>query len=177
MQRPILVVTVGLPGVGKTTRAKELEAELGAVRLTPDEWLRPLFGPRDNTLGRDTIEGRFVSLARRLLTLGQSVILDFGVWTRAERDSLHDLAHSCGATFRMEYLHLDSEEQWRRVEDRQTRGSSTAFVITLVELDSYVAMFEPPDEAELGASEPAAPPPEAGSWANWRAARWPTSEA
>ena len=35
---------VGLPGSGKTTRAKELERALPAVRLTPDEWHLSLFG-------------------------------------------------------------------------------------------------------------------------------------
>jgi len=32
-----LHLTTGLPGTGKTTLAKEIEASTGAVRLTPDE--------------------------------------------------------------------------------------------------------------------------------------------
>ena len=35
--RPTLHLTVGLPGVGKTTLARELEQASGALRLTPDE--------------------------------------------------------------------------------------------------------------------------------------------
>jgi predicted kinase len=42
-----LVVMVGLPASGKTTRARQLELELGAVRLTPDEWMLPLFNEAD----------------------------------------------------------------------------------------------------------------------------------
>jgi len=46
MERPSmrgkLFVTVGLPGSGKTTRAKELASEFAAVRLTPDDWMIPL---------------------------------------------------------------------------------------------------------------------------------------
>ena len=34
---PILSLMVGLPGSGKTHRAKELAREGGALRLTPDE--------------------------------------------------------------------------------------------------------------------------------------------
>ena len=34
---------VGLPGAGKTTRARELEAERAALRLTPDEWQMAVF--------------------------------------------------------------------------------------------------------------------------------------
>ena len=41
-----LFLMVGLPGAGKTTRAKELAAEHGALRLSPDAWMIPLFGTR-----------------------------------------------------------------------------------------------------------------------------------
>ena len=37
-KKPTLTLMVGLPGAGKTTRAKELEQATGAVRFTPDEW-------------------------------------------------------------------------------------------------------------------------------------------
>jgi predicted kinase len=34
---------LGLPGVGKTTRARELASTDRVLRLTPDEWMAPLF--------------------------------------------------------------------------------------------------------------------------------------
>ena len=39
-----MLLMVGLPGAGKTTRAKELAAANRALRLTPDHWMIPLFG-------------------------------------------------------------------------------------------------------------------------------------
>ena len=179
MTKPILVVTVGLPGMGKTTRARELEAELGAVRFTVDAWLKPLFGEANPKEARDTMEGRLIAAARRLLELGQTVILDFGFWSRDERGALHDLAARAGAHFRIEYLDLDRETQWQRIEVRQQSSEAleTAFTISREMLDSYVDMFDPPTAEELAASEPPPPPPEAGEWRHWRAARWPTSEA
>ena len=178
MRTSVLVVMVGLPGVGKTTRAKELEEELGAVRFTVDAWLKPIVGEANPTETRRTMEGRLIATARRLLELGQNVILDFGFWGRDERGSLHDLATTCGADFRIEYLDVDPEEQWRRVEARQRSADemATAFTITREMLDSYVDVFDVPDEAELGAVAPPPPPPEAGEWRHWRAACWPTSE-
>lgn len=47
---------VGLPGAGKTTRAKELAAEHGALRLSPDAWMIPLFGESDPGGKRDVLE-------------------------------------------------------------------------------------------------------------------------
>ncbi len=58
--RATAILMVGLPGVGKTTRARQLERQRGALRLTPDEWMIPLFG--DSTAGgkRDVLEGRLL---------------------------------------------------------------------------------------------------------------------
>ncbi|UIJ34054.1 AAA family ATPase [Allobranchiibius sp. GilTou73] len=38
---PTLFLTVGLPGTGKTTAARRIEVERGALRLTKDEWVKP----------------------------------------------------------------------------------------------------------------------------------------
>jgi predicted kinase len=51
---------VGLPASGKSTRAKQIEEERQALRLTPDEWLIPLFGQHVADGKRDVLEGRFV---------------------------------------------------------------------------------------------------------------------
>jgi predicted kinase len=75
-----LYVTVGLPGAGKTTRARQLEIEKQAIRLTPDEWMIPLFGAPGVGGPRDILEGRFIWLAVQAVQRGTNAILDFGVW-------------------------------------------------------------------------------------------------
>ncbi|WP_255509896.1 AAA family ATPase [Micromonospora sp. AP08] len=42
--RPTLFLTVGLPGTGKTTEARRIEAEEKALRLTKDERVKALYG-------------------------------------------------------------------------------------------------------------------------------------
>jgi predicted kinase len=71
-------LTVGLPGAGKTTRAKELAATNRALRLTPDHWMVPLFGEPMADGKRFVLEGRLISVALQALRLGTSVVLDFG---------------------------------------------------------------------------------------------------
>ena len=39
---PKVIIVCGLPGAGKTTHAKVLEKELGAIRFCPDEWMEML---------------------------------------------------------------------------------------------------------------------------------------
>ncbi len=65
-----LTLIAGLPGAGKTTRAKELAAMRPALRLTPDHWMIPLFG--DSLAGgkRFVLEGRLISVALQALRLG-----------------------------------------------------------------------------------------------------------
>jgi predicted kinase len=83
-----LFLIVGLPGAGKTTRAKEPAAKYRALRLTPDEWMMPLFGEPDAGGKRDVLEGRLSCIALQALRLGTSTVLDFGLWGRDERSAL-----------------------------------------------------------------------------------------
>ena len=86
--RPTLFLMVGLPGTGKTTEARRLEADEHALRLTKDEWVKALYGQSNPPAATDVIEGRLVEVALRALTLGVHVVLDFGLWSRDERSAL-----------------------------------------------------------------------------------------
>ena len=87
---PTLFVMLGLPASGKTARAKEIEEAWQGLRLTPDEWMIPLFGEPEGGK-REILEGRFIWLAIRALRHGINVVLDFGVWTKDERSALRSL--------------------------------------------------------------------------------------
>jgi hypothetical protein len=93
-----LFLIVGLPGAGKTVRAKELAEEHRALRLTPDEWMIPLFGESMADGKRFVLEGRLITVALQALRLGTSVVLDYGLWGRDERSALRWLARSVSAS-------------------------------------------------------------------------------
>ncbi|MFD1732342.1 hypothetical protein ACFSC4_16665 [Deinococcus malanensis] len=64
-----------------------METRHAALRLTPDEWMLPLFGAGEFQGKRAVLEHDLLwSVARRALVLGVSVVLDYGVWSREERE-------------------------------------------------------------------------------------------
>ena len=104
MKEPaILYLIVGLPGAGKTTKARQLEVEASALRFTPDEWMKSLFG-RNDPATRDILEGRLIWIALRALRLHTNVILDFGFWSKDERSSLRWIAKQIGAKSQVIYV-------------------------------------------------------------------------
>jgi predicted kinase len=172
---PMLFVMVGLPASGKTTRAKEIEEERRALRLTPDEWMIPLFGDNDARGKRNVLEGRFIWLALRALHNGSDVVLDFGVWSKVERTALRALAAEAGASCELVYLEIDHEEQRRRRDTRAIEKPDETFYITNDDLADYRRRFEQPDNAELAGADLGLPPTGYSDWTSWVGEWWPTS--
>ncbi len=118
-----MYVMVGLPASGKTTRPGSSRPTARALRLTPDEWMIPLFAQAEAGGKRDVLEGRLVWLAIRILAVGVDVIVDFGVWSKNERSALRHLAAQAGADCELVYLAVEEAEQRHRVEARLPAGA------------------------------------------------------
>ena len=170
---------VGLPGSGKTTRARELAHERSALLLTPDAWALAILG-QDNRHQegpngkRWLLEGLLLTLAFDALRLGLSVILDFGFWSRDERHALRSLAGSTGATSELVYLPVDRDEQWRRLQDRWAKTPEQTFPMDESELGPWREVFDAPDAEELDGSSVPDPPPGHASWFDWSLQHWPS---
>lgn len=175
---PTLFLMVGLPGSGKTFRARELAGERGALRLTPDEWALSIFGQQDRHQEpggmRWLLEGRLIALAIDALRLRVSVVLDFGLWSREERSALRWMAASVGASCEIVYLPVEREVQWDRIQHRWKHTPERAFPMAEAELDLWRAQFQVPDADELSGSSLPSPPPGAISWFDWAQQFWPS---
>ena len=154
MSEARLILTCGLPGAGKTTLAAQLAAERSAVRLTKDEWLWALgSSPWDGPTG-ERIEQELWRLAQEILSLGLSVVLDFGLWAQIERDEMRTVARGLGVGVELHYVEVPTDELWRRIEARNSMPPWDNEPIGRADLDEWLAIFQAPDAAELALFDP-----------------------
>ena len=144
-----LILTCGLPGAGKTALARQLAAGRGAVRLTKDEWLWALGSTPWDEPTRQKVEQELWRLAQELLRLGLSVVLDFGLWTRGERDEMRLVARGLGAGVELHHLDVAADELWRRIEVRNSDPPWDSYPIRRADFDEWLRVFQAPDAAEL----------------------------
>jgi predicted kinase len=152
-----LILTCGLPGAGKTALATQLAADRGAVRLTKDEWLTALGSSPWDEPTRVKIEQELWNLAQEILRLGVSVVLDFGLWARTERDEMRSAARGLGVGVELHYLDVPTEELWWRIQARNSEPPWESHPIRRADLDGWLRIFQAPDAAELALFDP---PPE-----------------
>ena len=144
-----LILTCGLPGAGKTTLARQLAADRSALRLTKDEWMWALGSSPWDGSTQERVERELWSIAREVLRLGLSVVVDFGLWARVERDDMRSAARSLGVGVELHYLEVPTDELWRRIDARNAEPPWNSEPISRAHLDEWAAFFQAPDVAEL----------------------------
>src|SRR5262245_59436267 len=144
-----LLLTCGLPAAGKTTLARRLAADRNALRLTQDEWLVALGSSPWDASTREKVDRELWRLAQEVLRLGVSVVVDFGLWARSERDEMRAVARGLGVGVELHYLDLPSDELWLRIEARNLEPPWKSYPIGRAHFDEWVSIFQAPDVVEL----------------------------
>jgi predicted kinase len=141
----------GFLGVGKTTLARQLEQKIPAIRFSHDEWMTRLYGD-------DPPVEHFAEFYRRVyeqlaevwprcLELGVDVVLDFGCWTRHDRDVLRARIAEIGTEARLYRVTCPEDEAWQRIERRNSRLRGSLYIARNT-FDVLKGRFEPLDDDE-----------------------------
>ena len=113
-----LILVCGLPGSGKTTHAKHLEAKVPAVRFCPDEWMDALSLDLWDEARRQRVENLQWEFAQQLLAHRETVIIEWSSWGRSERDALRLRARELGAAVELHYFSAPVDVLLDRIERR-----------------------------------------------------------
>jgi predicted kinase len=149
-----LHLIAGKAGAGKTTLARRLAQTLPAIAICEDEWMAKLAGPVENLEQYLAAARRIRSitgpLATELLTLGTSVVFDFGGNTRRERLWVRSLCEPAGSSPVLHYIQASDDVCRQRVLDRNASRPVGLYFgdVTIEQLDEVNRFFEPPTPDE-----------------------------
>jgi predicted kinase len=83
------------------------------------------------------------------LERGIDVILDFGMWARAERQDFRQRAAALGAETKTHFLDVPFDELLERLDVRNKQVSEDVTLIPISMMSEYLAHFQAPDAEEL----------------------------
>jgi len=140
---------------GKSTYAEKLKLENKAVILSVDELTLALF---ENQAGEkldfyvEKLKEYFLKKSLDIVEAGADVILDWGFWTKKERDYAREFYDSRNISYQFYYMNVGIDEWKKRILKRNQeikREQLEAYPIDKGLLSKVEKMFEEPDRKEL----------------------------
>ncbi len=142
---PRLIIICGLPGSGKTSHARLIAEQTGAIRFCADEWMDALSLDHYDETSRHKVEALQWERAQELLQHGLRVIIEWGTWSRKDRDVLRLRARDIGAAVELHYLTAPFDVLFERI---QRRGRERV-PIKRARLMEWSKKFQAPNSKEM----------------------------
>lgn len=152
---PKVLIMCGKICSGKSTYAEKLKLENKAVILSVDELTLALF---ENQAGEkldfyvEKLKEYFLKKSLDIVEAGADVILDWGFWTKKERDYAREFYDSRNISYQFYYMNVGIDEWKKRILKRNQeikREQMEAYPIDKGLLSKVEKMFEEPDRKEL----------------------------
>lgn len=139
-------------GSGKTTMARKIEKEKGAVFFSLDGTIKSFNSPIKDINDYESHMARahdiMISGAAEAIQSGKNVVFDIGgPWPR-----IKDLANELNVKIEIYHFEISAEERWRRVQQRNIEKPTGIyhFTMTREEFDSQSPIRPvPPEEPGL----------------------------
>ncbi len=141
---------------GKTTYAKKMCSESNAVLLSVDEIMLSLFdqccGEKMHMEFEQRLKEYLLNKSLELIKQDINVILDWGFWTKEERESIKNFFSSRGIEAEMHYIEISDETWHHRLNKRNSAvlaGEHIAYFVDENLALKFASKFEAPDEYEI----------------------------
>ncbi len=121
-----IIMLCGKVCAGKSFYAENLRKERNVVVLSVDELMLSLFSERlgdEHNSVAERCKAFLLRKAEQIAASGIDVLLDFGFWFRAERDSVRARFETLGADVKMVYIRASDE---RVLENAKIRNADKA---------------------------------------------------
>ena len=140
---------------GKSTYSQQLRKDKKAVILSVDDITLTLLGQN----GGDTLdvyveklEQYFFQKSVEIVETGINVILDWGFWTKSERDFAKEFYGSRGIEYEFHYISISDEEWYSRLDKRNNdvlKKKSVAYYVDEGLAEKIKSIFEIPGKDEI----------------------------
>ena len=144
-----LFLLCGKPGSGKTTLAKFLKEKFGLIHFSADDFMLKLFGEIDD---RNLFDEKLVVTKDLIYQIcddvlrSNNVILDFGFWTKSEREQVINRFKNYEVI--IVYLKLDEDKIFNQIEKRNANLKDNEYFMDLNTFKILSSKFEEPTDEE-----------------------------
>ncbi|MBQ9808153.1 MAG: ATP-binding protein [Ruminococcus sp.] len=150
-----VIMTCGKICSGKSTYAAKLCSELNAVILSVDELTLALFRNETGEMHDvyvERAEKYFFEKSVQIVRAGMNVILDWGLWTKAERKYAKEFYDSQNIECELHYLRISDELWKKRISERNSlvkAGKVSAYYVDEGLAMKFASIFEEPEDHEI----------------------------
>lgn len=140
---------------GKTTYSEQIRKEENAVILSVDEIMLSIFGQhageKHDEYANNTQKYLF-DKSIEFVNAGVNVILDWGFWTKVNRNKAKEFYSAQGIATEMHYIDICDETWKQRLAYRNAKveaGETEAYFVDENLANKFAAIFETPNEDEI----------------------------
>lgn len=150
-----VIMTCGRICSGKSTYSAKLRDAMNAVILSVDEITLALFPEGAGEKLDDYVEraeNYLYAKSLEIINAGADVILDWGFWTKAEREYAKEFYGRHGIYCEFHYLDISDELWEQRISERNQlvkAGKVSAYYIDKGLAEKFAGIFQVPDENEI----------------------------
>ncbi len=138
MQKPLIVLFLGVPGSGKTTFARQLAQRLDGVVLTADAVRLSMYksreladaqrtNPEERKFSNQLVFGALDYATKQIVKAGHSVLYDAIVSHRFERQEKYDLGKELSINVVLIRIKVPKEVSVRRMQEREPMEDQRVF--------------------------------------------------